>query len=157
MIGRRCNAGNGISRPVLIARNLSVKKDSLRQSVSQEKYCGGFSSVDPPLSIPNREVKRTYADGTARPGGRVGSRRFSKARSRERPGLFVSCGSRKTAFVGALPPEPPRLPTYRHRPSGSVPVSAVHAEACDRFALRPFSVTLCYTGYCFETIGKKRR
>ena len=53
--------------------------------------------------------------------------------------LFVSCGNRKTAFVGALPPEPPRLPTYRHRPSGSVPVSAVHAEACDRFALRPFS------------------
>ena len=32
------------------------------------------------------------------------------------------------AFVGALPPEPPRLPDYRHRPSGSVPSSAVRSE-----------------------------
>ena len=31
--------------------------------------------MDPPLPIPNREVKRTHADGTAPPGGRVGSRR----------------------------------------------------------------------------------
>ena len=33
-------------------------------------YCGGV----PPLPIPNREVKPTYADGTAMQCGRVGSR-----------------------------------------------------------------------------------
>ena len=40
---------------------------------SQDKYCGGYSGEDPPLPIPNREVKLTSADGTALPGGRVGS------------------------------------------------------------------------------------
>ena len=34
--------------------------------------------MDPPLPIPNREVKHTNADGTAPPGGRVGSCRFSE-------------------------------------------------------------------------------
>ena len=38
-----------------------------------ETYCGGYSGEDPPLPIPNREVKLTIADGTAPPGGRVGS------------------------------------------------------------------------------------
>ena len=61
------------------------------QSVSQVIYCGGFSSVDPPLSIPNREVKRTYADGTDRPVGRVGSRRSSDPRTKQfaRGSFFV--------------------------------------------------------------------
>ena len=36
--------------------------------------------MDPPLPIPNREVKHTNADGTAPPGGRVGRCRFSDAR-----------------------------------------------------------------------------
>ena len=40
---------------------------------SQDIYCGGYSGEDPPLPIPNREVKLTIADGTAPPGGRVGS------------------------------------------------------------------------------------
>ena len=40
---------------------------------SQDRYCGGYSGEDPPLPIPNREVKLTIADGTAPPGGRVGS------------------------------------------------------------------------------------
>ena len=39
-------------------------------------YCGGYSGEDPPLPIPNREVKLTIADGTAPPGGRVGSCHF---------------------------------------------------------------------------------
>ena len=43
-----------------------------------EIYCGGYSGEDPPLPIPNREVKLTSADGTAPPGGRVGSCRFSE-------------------------------------------------------------------------------
>ena len=41
-----------------------------------ETYCGGYSGEDPPLPIPNREVKLTIADGTAPPGGRVGSCHF---------------------------------------------------------------------------------
>lgn len=38
------------------------------------KITGGNSDGDPPLSIPNREVKPVCADGTAIPSGRVGSR-----------------------------------------------------------------------------------
>ena len=76
MIGRRCKASNGFSRPVLIARNLFCKPDRSGY-LSQVKYCGGYSGEDPPLPIPNREVKLTSADGTATPSGRVGSCRFS--------------------------------------------------------------------------------
>ena len=43
--------------------------------VCRKKDRGGNSGEVPPLSIPNREVKLTCADGTAPPGGRVGSRR----------------------------------------------------------------------------------
>ena len=45
----------------------------MKVEVSKETsggYCGGV----PPLPIPNREVKPTYADGTAMQCGRVGSR-----------------------------------------------------------------------------------
>ena len=45
-------------------------------SLFSETYCGGYSGEDPPLPIPNREVKLTIADGTAPPGGRVGSCHF---------------------------------------------------------------------------------
>ena len=51
--------------------------------------CGGYSGEDPPLPIPNREVKLTRADGTDPPVGRVGRRRFSEARtSIVTPGLL---------------------------------------------------------------------
>ena len=50
----------------------------LLNCLSQVTYCGGYSGEDPPLPIPNREVKLASADGTAPPGGRVGSCRFSK-------------------------------------------------------------------------------
>ena len=78
MIGRRCKASNGFSRPVLIARDLFCKPEFLSGYLSQVKYCGGYSGEDPPLTIPNREVKLTSADGTATPSGRVGSCRFSE-------------------------------------------------------------------------------
>ena len=57
-------------------------------------YCGGYSGEDPPLPIPNREVKLTSADGTATPSGRVGSRRFSETLSERkfRQGLFRYAG-----------------------------------------------------------------
>ena len=49
---------------------------SLLSYFFSETYCGGYSGEDPPLPIPNREVKLTIADGTAPPGGRVGSCHF---------------------------------------------------------------------------------
>ena len=52
-------------------RHLNLVTD--RVIFSQDTYCGGYSGEDPPLPIPNREVKLTIADGTAPPGGRVGS------------------------------------------------------------------------------------
>ena len=54
-----------------------------------EIYCRGYSGEDPPLPIPNREVKLTIADGTDPPVGRVGSRGSSKPRaSRDARGFF---------------------------------------------------------------------
>ena len=93
MIGRMCKFGDGLSRPVLIARaTFSQKKDTCKLNgtpkaiiyrvasrkaplglFSQVIYCRGYSGEEPPLPIPNREVKLTIADGTAPPGGRVGS------------------------------------------------------------------------------------
>ena len=40
----------------------------------EEEISGGYCGGVPPLPIPNREVKPTYADGTAMQCGRVGSR-----------------------------------------------------------------------------------
>ena len=89
MIGRRCKGSNVFSRPVLIARNLSQRKDTLKRSRKKEvlsslpwsflssKICGGYSGGVPPLPIPNREVKPVIADGSALSGVRVGSCRFS--------------------------------------------------------------------------------
>ena len=59
---------------------------------SQVIYSGGYSDGEPPLPIPNREAKPVIADGTARPGGRVGSRRALKESSDERSsGDSFSC------------------------------------------------------------------
>ena len=49
------------------------------QYTSQEGNYGGYSGEDPPLPIPNREVKLTSADGTAIPSGRVGSRQLQES------------------------------------------------------------------------------
>ena len=50
---------------------------------------GGNSDGDPPLPIPNREVKPVSADGTAIPSGRVGSRQPSETFRRNSEGLFL--------------------------------------------------------------------
>ena len=55
---------------------------------SQDIYCGGYSGEDPPLPIPNREVKLACADGTATPCGRVGSRPFKQRVHSKMSGLF---------------------------------------------------------------------
>ena len=59
--------------------------------LSQVIYCGGYSGDEPPLTIPNREVKLTSADGTAPPGGRVGRCRASKPRTTMSFGAFCAC------------------------------------------------------------------
>ena len=53
----------------------SVEK-ALSSEYLSDIYCGGYSGGDLPLPIPNRAVKPACADGTAPPGGRVGSCRF---------------------------------------------------------------------------------
>ena len=58
---------------------------------SQVIYCRGYSGEEPPLPIPNREVKLTIADGTDPPVGRVGSCRASRGpRVQKTPGPFLS-------------------------------------------------------------------
>ena len=64
------------------------RKVHLGDLFSQVIYYGGYSGEDPPLTIPNREVKLTIADGTDPPVGRVGSRRFWKPGRRKTPGLL---------------------------------------------------------------------
>ena len=53
-----------------------VKNDNCRkeEGENKEEISGGYCGGVPPLHIPNREVKPTYADGTALQCGRVGSR-----------------------------------------------------------------------------------
>ena len=75
-----------------------MKKGSCLPNIfSQVIYSGGYSDGEPPLPIPNREAKPVIADGTARPGGRVGSRRAWKESSDEKSSgdsfscLWVSC------------------------------------------------------------------
>ena len=70
--------------------------------LSQVIYCGGYSGEDPPLPIPNREVKLTSADGTAPPGGRVGSCRFSECPTDEcQPGILrFGCAETRKAAAG---------------------------------------------------------
>ena len=46
---------------------------------------------DPPLPIPNREVKPVSADGTAKIRGRVGHRHFSERELQAIEALFFCC------------------------------------------------------------------
>ena len=59
-----------------------------RKRVRKKENNGGNSDGDPPLPIPNREVKPVSADGTAIPSGRVGSRQPSETFRRNSGGLF---------------------------------------------------------------------
>ena len=49
---------------------------------------GGYNDGDPPLTIPNREVKPISADDTAIPSGKVGSRQLCETFRRNPEGLF---------------------------------------------------------------------
>ena len=50
---------------------------------------GGYNDGDPPLTIPNREVKPISADDTAIPSGKVGSRQLCETFKRNLEGLFL--------------------------------------------------------------------
>ena len=134
-----CKVGDGLSRPVLIAREtfsreryaeLKCKLKSERSLsssgpegrlevfFSQVIYCGGYSGEEPPLPIPNREVKLTIADGTAPPGGRVGSCRSSNPQDLKRSrGFLFSPAAVSVVFVvrrtpaGLLRYPPPKSPS----------------------------------------------
>ena len=58
----------------------TVREHSRKNTVRKHQAInnGGNSDGDPPLPIPNREVKPVSADGTAIPSGRVGSRQPSE-------------------------------------------------------------------------------
>ena len=74
------------SRAVLIARRLLYRNVFLLRVFLSPPYAGnrdrdnsgGNSNGDPPLPIPNREVKPVHAYDTAIPSGKVGSRQLQK-------------------------------------------------------------------------------
>ena len=99
---------------------------------SQVTYYGGYSGEDPPLPIPNREVKLTIADGTDPPVGRVGSRRSSSPRSSDDSrGLFLRAAQKSRIPSSAVPSPrislPPRLPGEA---AGPPPVPSRYALRC---------------------------
>ena len=55
---------------------------------TEKKINGGYNDGDPPLTIPNREVKPISADDTAIPSGKVGSRQLSETVKSNLEGLF---------------------------------------------------------------------
>ena len=62
---------------------------AFRRRQGRARYYGGNSSGDPPLPIPNREVKPARAYDTAIPSGKVGSRQFLRpSGSSDSDGLF---------------------------------------------------------------------
>ena len=77
-------------------------------------YCGGYSREVPPLPIPNREVKLTGADGTAPPGGRVGSCRSLRVprskHSAGEPFLYTPPLTRTAEYRHRGPPAAYRMP-----------------------------------------------
>ena len=114
--------------------------------------------MDPPLSIPNREVKRTYADGTDRPVGRVGSRRSWKSLTssdardffypRTAATLFTEGRSPQTPCVASLrnlvpPTEERRLPFC----SGALPLK-YPAAPCSRILRLQNTRTAGHAGAC---------
>ena len=54
--------------------SFACEKCVTHTAVKCRSHSGGYCGGVPPLPIPNREVKPTYADGTAMQCGRVGSR-----------------------------------------------------------------------------------
>ena len=68
LIGQRWKRSNACSRLVLISRGLvfEYRDDRARYGVLKERSLGfgGYGGSDPPVPIPNTEVKPASADGT---------------------------------------------------------------------------------------------
>ena len=62
---------------------------SLIRAITAESYSGGNSNGDPPLPIPNREVKPVHAYDTAIPSGKVGSRQLQRPSEQALRAFFV--------------------------------------------------------------------
>ena len=86
------------SRALLIARRLLYRDvflacivflSSHTRETAIDIYSGGNSNGDPPLPIPNREVKPVHAYDTAIPSGKVGSRQLQKASGQVLGPFFV--------------------------------------------------------------------
>ena len=85
------------SRAVLIARRLLYRNVFLLRVFLSPPYAGdrdrhtsgGNSNGDPPLPIPNREVKPVHAYDTAIPSGKVGSRQLQKPSEHALEAFFV--------------------------------------------------------------------
>ena len=114
---------------IVSAKLGTMDSESAEDAISQVIYCGGYSGEDPPLPIPNREVKLTSADGTAPPGGRVGSCRSSGLRlTKVNRSLFL-CFSVKAMTIpfgmvrpfGAIPPSLSAGPLPFMRPRAATP------------------------------------
>ena len=70
-IGRRCKRGDAFSRPLLIIREAwpycpSLFPPTIGCTLGASHWsAGGHGRVEIPVPIPNTEVKRSRADGTA--------------------------------------------------------------------------------------------
>ena len=135
MIGRRCKGGDVLSRPVLIARYLFRVLSFLPSDLSQVTYCGGYGGGDPPLPIPNREVKPAGADGSAPPGVRVGSCRFSGVPETNR-------------FVPGTPSFMPPRPTIRLTAQRLCPAQALSPRGWTCDCRRRVPPVRFRPGYC---------
>ena len=63
------------------------------------KENGGYNDGDPPLPIPNREVKPISADDTAIPSGKVGSRQLIETFSQKCLEVFFFAKSLEISFM----------------------------------------------------------
>ena len=109
---------------------------------SDESYCcgypfrkdisGGYCGGVPPLPIPNREVKPTYADGTAMQCGRVGSRLLLEKSEALRVAIFSGLLLFCYACSG-----------HAQAPSSSLSISG-HARFCPPRSLSLVMPRLCY-------------
>ena len=130
----------------LTGHNGWTRSHKIRVIFSQDIYCGGYSGEDPPLPIPNREVKLAIADGTAPPGGRVGSCHFLLE-------TFEVIRLRRSFFVRGSESTP--SPHFVRDPSRGI--SALPGHGCTRnlLVVRRLSVALilrCDLDFFFDVV-----
>ena len=89
----------GLMKRVSCVQMSTIHVASKLEAYEKEETSGGYCGGVPPLPIPNREVKPTYADGTAMQCGRVGSRLLFKSKQSPEDsnifGAFSFCSNPK--------------------------------------------------------------